>query len=187
MNKYLIEFQKYNEKLAKGDYLSAWQMREQLVHEYSWAVPSDEAIALISKFGPIIEIGAGKGYWASLLIELGVEVQAFDFKPVSENRYTDKSGNFTNVKLGSFEALDDYPNHSLFLCWPSYATSFAFNALSKFKGDTFIYVGESAGGCTGDDDFFEYLENNFDLIECFKIPQYQSVNDRLFIYKKKLK
>ena len=49
-----------------------------LVDKYSWAIPNDQALNIISQFSPIVEIGSGKGYWASLLRKMGVDILCYD-------------------------------------------------------------------------------------------------------------
>ena len=45
---------------------------------FSWAIPCEEALQTIKKYGPICEVGAGSGYWASLLADRGVDIEAYD-------------------------------------------------------------------------------------------------------------
>src|SRR4051794_21992422 len=56
-------------------------IRKQLIWAFAWAVPSDEAIEEIARHGPIVEIGAGTGYWAWLLAQAGADVLAYDRAP----------------------------------------------------------------------------------------------------------
>ena len=49
-----------------------------LVHLFSWAIPSDEALDTIARYAPIVEVGAGTGYWAKLLEDRGVDIAASD-------------------------------------------------------------------------------------------------------------
>ena len=42
-------------------------VRKPLIWAYAWAIPSDEAIHAIAELGPLLELGAGTGYWAWLL------------------------------------------------------------------------------------------------------------------------
>ena len=43
--------------------------RPGLVQRFSWAVPSDDALDVIARYAPIVEMGAGSGYWAHLMRE----------------------------------------------------------------------------------------------------------------------
>ena len=58
---------------------------------------------------------------------------------------------------------DNFPD-VVILSWPDYDTSFASQILEKMKpGQTLIYIGEGYGGCTGDDNFFNLLEEKTSL------------------------
>ena len=52
-----------------------------MTHTAGFAVPNQAAIDIISALGPIIEVGAGTGYWAALLRHAGVDIVAFDEHP----------------------------------------------------------------------------------------------------------
>ena len=54
-------------------------LRRSLRRRYSYSIPSEEALQAIASIGePMVEIGAGKGYWAKLLQEKGVDIVATD-------------------------------------------------------------------------------------------------------------
>lgn len=46
-----------------------------------WAPLSPEALELIARHSPIVEVGAGDGTWARALRDVGAEVRAFDINP----------------------------------------------------------------------------------------------------------
>jgi hypothetical protein len=56
---------------------------QPLKRVFSYAVPSEAALRVIKRYSPhgIVEIGAGTGYWARLLSNAGVDIQAFDTAP----------------------------------------------------------------------------------------------------------
>ena len=57
-------------------------IRDPPCHLMAYAVPSEEAISLLANLGlPMIECGAGTGYWASLLRAQGVTIAAYDIAP----------------------------------------------------------------------------------------------------------
>ena len=58
----------------------------------------------------------------------------------------------------------------------------AADCLKYYQGDTVLYVGEGCGGCTGDDNFHERLEDEFELIEEMEIPQWNGIHDWLYHY-----
>ena len=76
-------------------------------------------------------------------------------------------------------------DRALFMCWPLCNDPMGNDILNRYKGDTFIYIGESWGGCTGDNDFFETLDREWEEIEEVYIPQHYGMNDYLSVYKRK--
>ena len=38
-----------------------------LRNHHAWSVPSDAALRILASHAPLLELGAGTGYWASLL------------------------------------------------------------------------------------------------------------------------
>ncbi len=51
---------------------------------YAYAIPSPETIAWVSRFcdsRPLVELGAGRGYWAGQLSRAGLVVDAYDVEP----------------------------------------------------------------------------------------------------------
>lgn len=158
--------------------LQSLQLRSETVHKYSFAIPDEDSLNLIAKYSPILEIGAGTGYWAKLLNDIGVDILAYD------NFSWKLDAKWFEVKEGSIEVIPDHPNRTLFLCWPDYNTSFAYDCLKAYKGDLFIFIGENRG-CTGDDKFFNYLHKNFKIIERQKLYQWLGLHDDLSIFQRK--
>lgn len=99
--------------------INAWV--EAYIHKYAWAIPNDDALLEIAKYSPLIEVGAGTGYWAWLLRQLGVDILAFDKYPPSQNS-TSKSefhpdaDTWTEVLEGDESVLDSIIDRTLFLC-----------------------------------------------------------------------
>jgi hypothetical protein len=93
----------------------------QVVHArasilYSYAVPNMDAIAAIEKHAPILEIGAGRGYWARLLRDHGVPILAYD--QIADEPSL-MSIQWTEVLVGRGKQIaPHYPDHTLMLCWP---------------------------------------------------------------------
>jgi len=52
-----------------------------MCHLYAYAIPTHAALERISWYSPVLEIGAGTGYWASLLSKIGCDVIAYDRDP----------------------------------------------------------------------------------------------------------
>jgi hypothetical protein len=143
---------------------------------YAYAIPSPETISWVSDCcdgRPVIEVGAGRGYWSAQLSRAGISVQAFELEP------PDKSANVSFPRAAGqrdvwhpvhgIDELDfgDRAQDVLFLCWPpGWGNSMASDVLGGFEsagGDRLIYIGEPKGGKTGDDAFFDRLSAGWRL------------------------
>jgi len=158
--------------------------REHYCKSKAWAVPCSAAIARIVELGPVVEMGAGTGYWAKMIASCGGDIVAFDEKPRG-NDWCHAAIHF-KVNEGSFEKLAHNRTRNLFLCWPPYDTSFAADCLKAYLGNTIIFVGEGRGGCTGDDEFFEMLDGKVwvESGETVRIPQWYGIHDYMFVYRR---
>lgn len=180
--KFLIEHQKYDGWSIKAAHL-AFEYRDDYRKEYGYALPTMQAVKKIASYGPVVEIGAARGYWARLISFLGqVEVVAFD------DGSWKLEAPWYPIQEGTEDAASDYPNHTLFLCWPPYDTPMAYRAARNHYeagGQVVAYVGEGAGGCTGDDSFHEFMNEKYHEPETIIIPQLPMLYDRLYIYERK--
>ena len=52
-----------------------------LQQSVSFAIPNEVAIAAIAAHAPLVEVGAGTGYWSAVLQRRGVDILAFDSQP----------------------------------------------------------------------------------------------------------
>ena len=150
-------------------------IRQRLVEEYSWAIPDANAIRRIAALQPIVEFGAGSGYWAQQLSEAGVRIRAFDV--TSSNRWF-------GVEEDDGSLLGKFADHTLLLCWPPFGSSMAAKTLGSFAGETVIYIGEPRGGCTADDDFFDMLSADFVCIETSEIPKWPGIHDKMHTFRR---
>jgi hypothetical protein len=187
-NEYLSEIMERGKETITLDilnqYVQAYRLRHELVMKYSWAIPNREAIEAIVSLGrPIVEIGAGYGYWAKLISEAGGKIKCFDEVP--RNIHLSSLPTWYNVEAGGPEKAAENTDHALMLCWPPYNESMAADALRCYSGEYLIYVGESYGGCTGDNNFHEMLIAGWEKIDDISIPQWPRIHDYLVIYKRR--
>ena len=181
------------------DLFACQNMRDPMVQHYAWAIPCQQAIETIAHHSPngVVEIGAGNGYWASLIVQM-VPIICYDKKPYNHySRYAKKqeldsaakdvTPKWYNILTGGPEDAANHADWTLFLCWPTYNTSFAFECLDHYQqagGQKLIYVGEGSWGCTGGGDFHERLEDDWELIEEITIPRWPGLNDQMWIYQR---
>jgi hypothetical protein len=120
-------------------------------HLYAFATPNTSALAKIASFSPIVELGAGTGYWSQML-RLSFPkctVVAYDKDPpttqgkvIKPNDYHGKSRAWTQVLKGGPEVAAQHAQHALFLCYPPPDNAMALLALRAYTGSTVCYVGK---------------------------------------------
>jgi hypothetical protein len=198
-NPYLAEYKRLNPTLKDPlDFIEGCDfalfeklhaVRESFVKKYSWAIPNAHALEAIAKCSPLVEMGAGTGYWASLLRAMGVDVVAYDEAPpgngsVSRNKYH-LPFQYTTVVEGGPNVLWAHSDRALFLCWPPYDDPFAFDSVNLWGGNVLVFVGEGSGGCTGCDTFHDKLREQFLRRQTVEIPTWPGIRDCLTIWHRK--
>jgi len=161
--------------------------RHLMVRKYSWAIPNEKVLAAIIGFSPIVEVGAGTGYWAALLKERGADVVAYDFFPAvtGRNGYTLNESSWMEVLSGSESAVSYHPDRALMICWPPEKDEMAYRALRSYGGEKLIYIGEEPPGCTADEKFHQLVQEQWKLIERMDLPRWHLIKDSAFFYSRK--
>ncbi|WP_412516470.1 hypothetical protein K8Z49_37855 [Actinomadura madurae] len=138
---------------------------------YAYAIPAPQTIEWMAGFCanlPIVELGAGRGYWAGQLAHSGVIVDAYDSEPPDMTRNASFPGavGLADIwhpvgNLTEFANRVRPANYALFLCWPpGWGDTMSSEALTLFEdagGERLVYIGEPKGGKTGNDAFFDAL------------------------------
>ncbi|WP_084549742.1 hypothetical protein [Actinomadura rifamycini] len=138
---------------------------------YAYAIPAPETIEWMARLCsglPIVELGAGRGYWAAQLANSGLTVDAYDSEPPNKTKNVSFPGTAGQVDvwhpvgdLAEFATNIHPANYVLFLCWPpGWGDPMSSEALTLFEesgGERLIYIGEPKGGKTGNDAFFDAL------------------------------
>lgn len=182
----------------------------------AWAVPGPEALEAIAtdelvQARGIVEVGAGRGYWASMLSRLGVNVIACDLEPPDSgmNYFWPDEFDALDRKLIYPVVRDDasrfasvHAHRVLLMVWPNYDQSWAADAVEAFwlsGGQKIFYVGEGIGGCTGDDRLHWLLgygwhgfgetpvsvpASRFREVACWSIPQWDGIRDSLAMFER---
>jgi hypothetical protein len=172
-------------------FANAFHVRDKCIKEYAFAVPNEAAIEALIHYGPVVEIGCGLGYWAKMVQDAGGEIIPYDSNANDKGMvklYMTKEDyvpTHTRVFQGGAEAAELHSDKALFLCWPPYDSSMAHDCLQtylKHGGQTLIYVGEGAGGCTGDDAFHDLIEEHMECARSISIPVWPGIHDCMDIY-----
>ena len=156
--------------------------RFELVSRYSFAIPDETSLSIISEYSPILEIGAGTGYWGYLLQNRGVDIICYDHKDPSWEKMWKRK--WINIKKGDISKISLYPDRTLFLCWGDYGSEFGYRAIKKYKGKYLIVIGEGEDGCTFNNSFFKELNTSWSRVRAYNNPQWFGIHDYLSVYKR---
>lgn len=111
----------------------------------------------------VLEVMSGRGWISKGLRELGVDVIATD--NFSSHMHWNGKGTVTDVEeIDSLLAVEKYGKNIdiLLMAWAPYNDPIAYNVAKKLyevNPDTIIvFIGESWGGCTANDEFFDSTE-----------------------------
>lgn len=128
-------------------------------------LPEPHLLQVVRRYSPLVELGAGTGYWTYLLRAMGTDVVAYDCAPVGgprENRYHPDVTPWTDVLAGDLPVLSRHGDRSLFLCWPP-TYSALWEALRFYAGEFVIYVGDHGGRAAR----LASLHDAFNLVELY--------------------
>jgi len=159
------------------------------------AEPCENASAEIKNFlkeygsKNVLEVGAGDGRFAALLNNHSYFYVATDLHPI----LPPFRSYYRVIEMCSGAAVTRFDPDTLIIIWPPY-NNMAFDALSIFKGDKLIYIGEHwfadfknpLEECTmGTLNFFEILRERFDLIKTVDMPNRPNHCAKTYIYLRK--
>ncbi len=138
---------------------------------FAYAIPAPETIAWITERCAghrVVELGAGRGYWAAQLARASVRIDAYDSEPpnATANLSFPSATGQRDVwhPVDSRTAYTSSADDVLFLCWPpGWGNTMASTAQTEFEGNRLIYIGEPKGGKTADDAFFDALTADWTL------------------------
>lgn len=105
-------------------------LRERLFERYAHAIPTNESLDALLSLGPLLEVGAGAGYWARLLRDLDGDVVATDPARLVDNDWFLGRDPWTHVDLGGVEAIADHPGRAIFVCSPNRPNGFMNDILA---------------------------------------------------------
>lgn len=162
--------------------------RLAFTRNFSWSIPSIPAIRGICEFADsaqILEVGAGLGLWAALIRANGGNI-------IPTDSFTTHGTSLENTFLevvprDAIAAVEEFPTEVLLMCWPPQNESCAHDALQRFQGNKFVYIGQERGGCTAEDEFFDLLEKEWNLTDMSHLHlNWKQYPDYMFFCTRKL-
>ena len=115
-----------------------------LAQRYSYVLPDERSLSAVADLDPLVEIGAGTGYWAYRLRARGADVIAIDQAPphgARVNRYHPTTTTWTEVIAGDHTSLTRYADRALLLCWPPLYSALG-ESLTYYDGNTVAVIGD---------------------------------------------
>ena len=179
--------------------------REWPCWSLAFAVPSEAALQVLSQHSPIVEMGAGTGYWVHILQRRGIQCVAYDARPNAEalgaaaaaangggggggggNEFHGDCPSFTDVKRGGPNLLSEskWSNHTLLLCYPPPNKPMGYQAVNAFCGQHVIHVGEWRGD-TGDTQLEKEFGLKWDLVLRLPLPNWGDTAEDLTVWRRK--
>jgi hypothetical protein len=183
--------------------------RTSLCAYLAWSVPTPAALDALSTLGPLLEVGAGTGYWATLLTARGVDIVAIDQADSQDGQAFRFRHAMVQTGNGVTALADPAHQHrSLLLSWPdpvgddattdSDRDSFGAACVAAFTGDTLAYIGElgpavvrtkpgfgdvfPAGGSSASAALQEALRADFTCAQTVHLPNWPPYNAHLTIW-----
>ena len=152
-----------------------------LVQAYSEAIPVVPALDLITGLSPLVEIGAGNGYWARLLADRGGDVVACDREPPAPERLWS-----TVQSADAIQALQRHPDRVLFSCWPPRPDGYMTEVLPVYRGSTLALITEGPHDpyWFGPDTLYDQLSKAWELAEKLDLPHWPQRSDSLMIWRR---
>ncbi|KAJ9454780.1 hypothetical protein DIPPA_17506 [Diplonema papillatum] len=217
VSSYAVLFRGYSRKLPRKiplELLNEFSRRSiELRKEWSWSVPTLDALATIAEYAPLVEVGSGTAFWASLLKQKGVDWKCYDSSAVwntALNTFQDGAAggvpkHYGDIETGGPEVLkdDSAQGRTLVLMWPDFMGrgTFGLECLRHYlKGSAeyLILVGEWADSTLGSYTtdlpptgqsfsvgFQLLVAQHYDLHKRVDLPNWPLFADCLMVWKRK--
>ncbi len=167
-----------------------WNLaRQSMRSRYSWAIPASQVIFAIKRYGPIIEGGAGTGYWGYMLQQAGVDWLGFDCSPVdvrANGWHPGAERPWCEVVESDESMIARHRERTLFLCCPPNSGLFASRALELYQGEYFLLVGD-LDSFAANARFLELLRFEWLLISQMSSLSWPTTCDSLSVFWRKRK
>ena len=154
-------------KEHKFSFTDSYDVRCRYTSRIGWFILTTEVKEVLVNFlkgKRVLEVGSGTGYFAAHMKQGGVE----DYNAVDiwDPQYWDeRTPRYFGIDGDSLDYIDSSYD-VIVMNWPPYDEPFAHQVVKKMsKGQVLIYSGQGSGGCTGDVDFFNYLDEHFTPME----------------------
>jgi len=153
---------------------------DELVRAYSEAIPTAAALSPLADLAPMVEVGAGSGYWARLLKDLGADIVAYDVAVPERNDWTAKLPGWTELQEGdAVEAVRRHPTRTLF--------GYMDDVLPVYGGLTLAltFDGRFCPGEDLPDPLYDGLERDWIRERKLDLPHWPGRYDQLMVWRRR--
>jgi len=174
-----------------GGVYEMFKRRHELTSRYAWVITAPETVAFVVEHlgSAAIDPLGGSGYWAYLLGQAGVNTFASDVAPagsgITNEWHRDPPWTDMVQMDGVYAVQRAARERSLLLSWPPYGDPIGAQVLSAYTGDRVVYIGESKGGCCGDDDMHALLGEHWAQVAEHQPVQWWGMHDYVTVYDRK--
>lgn len=180
-------------------------LRDSYINKIGFVIYTEEVINVLSsllKTKKVVEVGSGSGFLSRVLSSYGITVVAVDnnksiyvMSRTEGNRWGQiYQQDITKDAVTYLKKVNkDAPPDVIIMCWPDYDSPFAHKiAKAMLPGQILIYQGEGHYGCTGDDSFHDFVDDDTlwesqqeiaDQLNEHHV-QFEGIHDRWYVYKK---
>jgi hypothetical protein len=132
-------------------------IRELYVATFGYPVPTSSFIDAMRPLGPIIEVGAGRGFLSKILRNAGIDAIATDIDPDFLPPHPEYE-RLPVERLSAVEAVKAYPDRTVLSSWPCCDSEWLTEAaLAMAPDQRLAYIGEGPRGCTAGACFFDLV------------------------------
>lgn len=123
------------------------EIYQSVVARFTFAPPSEQLLDEVARHAPILDVGAGNGYWSWRLQERGVDVVAVEPRPDAHRPVIE------TLRTTGQEIAPHHPDRALLMVWPTGPrgdSSWAGQTVAAYTGSTVLYLGDPAFSYTAD-------------------------------------
>jgi hypothetical protein len=166
--------------------VSGYDLRRKYV-EHSFPILSDELMksfsSYLSSYSHVAELACGEGWLTFWLNKYSPGCVSECVDNMSWEKHKDHLDFVIDDCAVNY--VKNNPSVDLFiLSWP-YMSSLAFDVWSEMrKGQTLLYIGESWGGCTANEEFFEATRGHRIDHDINYFVSFEGINDDIEVYRK---
>lgn len=167
--------------------MKSYSLRLKYITQFGFVLPTKQLINKLSKEEKVLEVCCGTGFLSKLLELNNVNIIATDLYDIKINKYFTIDTSFIDIEyIDACSAIEKYHDRTILASWLPANRTLDFDIYKKMKSKQKLFlISEPMFGCTGSDEGFQYLKNNFKILDQIKIDTFYGINDSCYVFQKK--